>query len=75
MDAEDTWGVFFPCLVVPLFPVFTRETGSMIGTVLPEIWCAYFLPICILGYRYFDRTEYGKQGKHWTGKTTVQQEE
>jgi isoprenylcysteine carboxyl methyltransferase (ICMT) family protein YpbQ len=47
-------GVFFlSCLLVPLFPVFTTNTESIVGTVLLEIWCAYFLPICILGYRYF----------------------
>lgn len=47
-------GVFFiSCLFVPMFPVFTSETDSLIGTILLEIWCIYFMPICILGYRYF----------------------
>ncbi|HOQ76495.1 MAG TPA: hypothetical protein PK369_08020 [Thermoclostridium sp.] len=54
---------FFSCLIVPLFPVFTRGTGNIIGTVLLEIWCAYFLPICVLGYRYFDRAEDRNQNK------------
>lgn len=51
---------FFSCLIVPLFPVFTRETGNIAGTVLLEIWCAYFLPVCILGFRYFNHSN-GKQ--------------
>ncbi len=49
-------GVFFlSCFFVPMFPVFTAGTSDYIGIILLEIWCAYFLPICILGYRYFER--------------------
>lgn len=47
-------GIFFPsCFIVPMFPIFNANTGSVIGTILLEIWCVYFLPICILGYKYF----------------------
>lgn len=47
-------GVFFvSCLFVPLFPVFGPGQSSLVGTVLLEIWCAYFLPVCILGFRHF----------------------
>ncbi len=47
-------GIFFlSCLIVPLFPVFTAGTSNVSGTILLEIWCAYFMPICILGYKYF----------------------
>lgn len=47
-------GIFFiSCLFVPMFPVFTSGTDSLIGTILLEVWCIYFLPICILGYKYF----------------------
>lgn len=48
-------GVFFlSCLFVPMFPVFTGGSGdSAVGTILLEIWCFYFMPICFLGYRYF----------------------
>lgn len=47
-------GVFFiSCLFVPMFPVFTPGTDNLFGTILLEIWCAYFIPICILGYKYF----------------------
>ena len=47
-------GVFFlSCTIVPMFPVFTASTSNLTGTILLEIWCAYFFPICVLGYRYF----------------------
>lgn len=47
-------GVFFiSCLFVPMFPVFTPEADNLFGTILLEIWCIYFMPICILGYKYF----------------------
>lgn len=49
-------GIFFlPCLVIPMFPVFTPDTAGYVGTVVLEIWCLYFLPVCVLGYRYFSR--------------------
>ena len=51
-------GIFFPsCFIVPMFPVFNANTGNIVGTILLEIWCAYFLPICILGYNYFHNNE------------------
>lgn len=47
-------GIFFPsCFIVPMFPIFNTNTGNIAGTILLEIWCAYFLPISILGYKYF----------------------
>lgn len=48
-------GVFFlSCLFVPMFPVFTGGSGdAAAGTILLEIWCLYFMPICFFGYRYF----------------------
>jgi hypothetical protein len=47
-------GIFFlSCLIMPLFPIFTPGTSSIAGTVVLEIWSAYFLPVCILGFRYF----------------------
>ncbi len=51
-------GVFFlSCLFMPMFPVFTKGTSNVPGTILLEIWCAYFIPICILGYRYFRKEQ------------------
>lgn len=49
-------GVFFlSCLFVPMFPIFTVETSDDVGAILLEIWCAYFIPVCVLGYQYFNR--------------------
>ena len=49
-------GMFFiSCLIVPMFPVFVAGTSNVPGTVLLEVWCAYFLSICILGYSYFNK--------------------
>lgn len=51
-------GIFFvSCLFVPMFPVFTAGTSNVGGTILLEIWCIYFLPICVLGYKYFDNKD------------------
>ena len=51
-------GIFFPsCFIVPMFPIFNTNTGNVVGIILLEIWCAYFLPICILGYKYFKNNE------------------
>lgn len=47
-------GIFFvSCFFVPMFPVFTSGTDDIFGTILLEVWCIYFLPICILGYKCF----------------------
>jgi len=46
---------FFSCFFIPMFPLFTVETSNVAGTVVLEIWCAYFLPICVLEYRYFNK--------------------
>ena len=46
---------FFSCLIVPMFPVFKAGTSNVPGTILLETWCLYFLPVCILGYKYFSR--------------------
>jgi hypothetical protein len=49
-------GIFFvSCFFMPMFPIFTTDmaSGEFIGTLVLLVWCAYFLPICILGYQYF----------------------
>ena len=51
-------GVFFISgLIIPMLPLFTETAagGDMFGTLILEFWCAYFLPICILGYRYLSK--------------------
>ena len=49
-------GIFFvTCFLIPMFPLFTPDMagGDVIGTIVLLVWCAYFLPVCILGWRYF----------------------
>jgi len=49
-------GVFFlTCLIMPMFPIFTpgMAGGEVIGTLVLLVWCSYFLPVCILGWKYF----------------------
>lgn len=49
-------GIFFvSCFLMPMFPLFTSDMagGDVIGTLVLLVWCAYFLPISILGGRYF----------------------
>jgi hypothetical protein len=51
---------FISCFIVPMFPVFTAGTSGAddsIGVLLLEIWCAYFIPVCVLGYKYFTGME------------------
>ncbi|MDR1131136.1 MAG: hypothetical protein LBL15_01810 [Oscillospiraceae bacterium] len=46
-------------LLMPMFPIFTPgiQNGGTIGTFVLLIWCAYFLPVCILGLQYFKRNQ------------------
>jgi hypothetical protein len=49
-------GVFFiSCLLLPMLPLFTpgMAGGEIGGTLALLVWCAYFLPVCILSRRYF----------------------
>lgn len=53
-------GIFsVSCFIMPILGVFKPSTGSMsdstvwIGTLIMEFWCAYFLPVGILAFRYF----------------------
>jgi hypothetical protein len=53
-------GVFFvSCLIMPMFPIFTAEMegGEIIGTLALVAWSAYYLPVCILGWRYFRKEQ------------------
>lgn len=65
-DKGDKWlkamlmfhGVFaIGCVVLPIIGVFKTgmEGGDLIGTLVLEIWCIYFMPICLLSYRYFKK--------------------
>ena len=53
-------GVFAPmCFIMPILGLFSSnmQGADWIGTAILEFWCAYFLPIGILSYRYFSRQE------------------
>lgn len=49
-------GVFAPmCFIMPMLGLFSAGMAGAdwIGTAILEFWCAYFLPIGILSFRYF----------------------
>ena len=53
-------GIFAPmCFAMPILGLFSAnmQGADWIGTAILEFWCAYFLPIGILSYRYFSRAE------------------
>ena len=53
-------GVFAPmCFIMPILGLFSGDMqgAEWIGTAILEFWCAYFLPVGILSYRYFSRQE------------------
>lgn len=53
-------GVFaITCFILPILGLFSTELAgaNWIGTAIMEFWCAFFLPIGILSYRYFTRAE------------------
>lgn len=51
-------GIFFPiCLFMPMLPVFSTGTDTLFSVILLEAWCAYFVPLCVLGIRYFAKIQ------------------
>ena len=51
-------GVFaITCFILPLLGIFTPDLqgADWIGTAIMEFWCAFFLPIGILSFRYFKK--------------------
>jgi hypothetical protein len=49
-------GIFaIGCFLLPILGVFSADMagGDIIGIIILEIWCIYFMPVCILSYRYF----------------------
>ena len=51
-------GVFAPaCVVMPMLHLFHpgMAGGDLMGTLVLEVWCAYFIPVCVLAYRHFAR--------------------
>jgi hypothetical protein len=47
------------CFIMPILGLFSGDMqgADWIGTAVLEFWCAFFLPIGILSYRYFSRVE------------------
>ena len=53
-------GVFaVSCVVLPMLGLFKpgMDGGDLIGVLVLEFWCAYFLPVCALAYRHFQQKE------------------
>lgn len=51
---------FFSCLIVPMLGVFKPKadgSDSLIGVILLECWCVYFIPTGILSALHFSRKE------------------
>jgi hypothetical protein len=49
-------GIFaISCFIFPLLGIFNKNMagGEIIGTIVLLIWCIYFMPLCILSYKYF----------------------
>ena len=49
-------GIFaISCFILPMMGIFNANMigGEIIGTIILEFWCLYFMPICILSYKYF----------------------
>jgi hypothetical protein len=53
-------GIFaINCFAMPLLGIFNSnmEGGEIVGTLVLEFWCIYFMPICILSYKHFKNKE------------------
>lgn len=51
-------GMFFiSCLLFPMLGVFTENSDAIIGVIVLEIWCAWFLPTGILSFMHFKNKE------------------
>ncbi len=51
-------GIFFiPCFLMPMLGVFSPNNtdAAWVGTAVLEFWCAYFIPVGILSFRFFRR--------------------
>jgi hypothetical protein len=53
-------GIFaISCFMLPITGIFNAnmEGGDFIGILVLEFWCIYFMPVCILSYKYFRKKE------------------
>ena len=57
-------GIFFiSCLIIPMLGIFSAEGDPIIGVVVLETWCIYFIPVGILSYRFFKNSTCDVQNK------------
>lgn len=42
-------------IIMPMLGIFKADMpgGDLIGVLVLEFWCAYFVPVCILSYKHF----------------------
>lgn len=51
-------GVFFiSCLLLPMLGIFQADSPAWIGVAVLEAWCAYFCPVAMLSFLYFQSKE------------------
>lgn len=55
MGALDTLDILSFMFFIPITTCSAEGTDSIMGTIILEFWCIYFAPVCILGYKYFER--------------------
>ncbi|NLZ15583.1 MAG: hypothetical protein GXY27_02750 [Erysipelotrichaceae bacterium] len=50
-------GIFSIVCLIPVLGIFNAGMtgGDLIGIAVLEVWCLYFIPVCFLSYRYFNR--------------------
>lgn len=49
-------GIFaIACFLLPILGVFSANMagGDIIGIIILVFWCIYFMPVCVLSYKYF----------------------
>ena len=49
-------GIFaISCFIMPMMGIFNKNMAGkdIIGIIVLEFWCIYFMPICILSHKYF----------------------
>lgn len=51
---------FFPCFLMPMTGIFSSMADgeeSMGGVIALEFWCAYFLPVAVLSWLHFRKSD------------------
>lgn len=48
-------GIFSAVCIIPVMGIFDAGMvgGDIIGVAVLEVWCLYFMPICVLSYKFF----------------------